>query len=60
MDYIKLAKELLNNNKHESTGFTPVELMCGWWGEGIFKEWVKFSPVMTLNRKELIKARKQL
>lgn len=29
MDYIKLVKELLNNNKHKSTGYTPVELMCG-------------------------------
>lgn len=29
MEYVKLVENLLNNDKHEYTGFTPIELMLG-------------------------------
>lgn len=58
-DYVKLAENWINNNRHESTRYTPTELMFGERTERMFEKWLQFPTREVLDKQQVIKMAKR-
>lgn len=53
-DYVRVAEQWMNGNRHESTKFTPNELLLGKRSSRMLEQWVRFPGRRELDKEQII------